>query len=98
MDAENVGGLTGKVIVRATQLCVCVGHGTGLSGWKSPIQVLAEPKARRRVRLRRIIVRWGLEAARSAVAGSPIQRCGVTTGTRFEVWYIRDELARDKNK
>ena len=29
---------------------VCAGHGTGLAGCKSPRQVLAEPKARRRAR------------------------------------------------
>jgi len=31
-------------------LGVCAGHGTELVGWKSPHQVFAEPKARRRAR------------------------------------------------
>jgi len=33
-------------------------------------------------------VRWGLEEAQSKAAGR-------RTGTQYEVWYTRDELARD---
>jgi len=32
------------------KLRVCARHGTELTGWKSPCQVIAEPKARRRAR------------------------------------------------
>ena len=32
------------------EFCVCPGDGTELMGWKSPCQVFAEPKARRRAR------------------------------------------------
>jgi len=35
-----------------------------------------------------VIVRWGLEEAQSKHAGRRI-------GTRYEVWYTRNELARD---
>jgi len=35
-----------------------------------------------------VIARWGLEEAQSKHAGR-------RTGTRYEVWYTRNELARD---
>ncbi len=52
-----------------------------------------EPKVRRRARV----------PSRGGPGGSPIQRCGAQpvlslskdTGTGYEVWYIRDEWARD---
>src|SRR5262245_4791800 len=65
---------------------VCARHGTELTGWKSPCQVSAEPKARRRARA--FIARWRLEEAQS-------KRAGRRTGTGYEVWYTRDEWARD---
>ena len=36
-----------------------------------------------------VIARWGLEEAQSNAAGR-------RTGTRYEVWYIRGERARDR--
>ena len=66
---------------------VCAGHVTELVGWKSPRQVFAEPKARRRARapsclraeaLRRASVRRGLKEAQSESAGR-------RTGTGYEV-------------
>jgi len=49
--------------------------------------VIAEPKARRRARAS--TARWGLEEAQA-------KRAGRRTGTGYEVWYTRDERARDR--
>jgi hypothetical protein len=65
---------------------MCARHGTERARWKSSCQVIAEPKARRRARAS--TVRWGLEEAQS-------KRAGRRTGTGYEVWYTRDERARD---
>jgi hypothetical protein len=65
---------------------VCARHGTERARCKSSCQVFAEPKARRRARAS--TARWGLEEA-------PSTRAGRRTGTGYEVWYTRDERARD---
>ncbi len=79
--------------VAADELCsplnqsACARHGTDRAGWKSPCQVIAEPKARRRARA----------SSRGEVWRKPNPKCaGRRTGTGYEVWPTRDERARDR--
>ena len=44
------GGTISSLLSNLYLNSVCAGHGTELMGWKSPCQVSAEPKARRRAR------------------------------------------------
>jgi hypothetical protein len=65
--------------------CVCARHGTDRAGWKSPCQVFAEPKARRRARAspRGGVWRKPNPRARGDVQ-EPDSRCG-TPGTSGHV-------------
>lgn len=65
---------------------VCAGHGTELVGWKVPIPGVSGAEGKEKDK--GVTVRWGREEVQSEHAGR-------RTGTGYEVWYTRDELARD---